>query len=242
MITLPDVSLIAITSGEEQECIQALEYSAVGVTFGQKILFTDNESLHFNGKIIKTQKFSNISEWGKFVVFELWKYIDTKFVLLVHPDGFLVNPSSWNPNFLNYDYIGAPWPIPKDTVSFRDHYGNIIRVGNSVSLRSRRLLKLPSEIGLRWENFDGGFPHEDGFLCVQHRHTLVEKHKIKFAPLSLAIEFGREYELPDHTFDRPLTFHKWSGKNAIYPNFNRKKYLKKKFQRVVKKVLKPNDN
>ena len=242
MIMLPNVSLIAITSGEEQECIQALEYSSAGVTFGQKILFTDNEFLHFDGKITKTQKFSNIGEWGKFVVFELWKYIDTDFVLLIHPDGFLVNPSSWNPNFLKYDYIGAPWPIPKDKFSFRDHYGNIIRVGNSVSLRSRRLLKLPSEIGLRWENFDGGFPHEDGFLCVQHRHTLVESHKIKFAPLSLAVEFGREYELSDYTFENPLTFHKWGGKNAIYPNFNRKKYLKKKFQRAVKKVLKPNGN
>jgi len=237
MLSLPNISLIAITSGEEQECIQALDYSSREIVFGKRILFTDDVSVKFSGKVVKTRKFSSIGDWGHFVVFELWQYIDTDYVLLVHPDGFVVNSKSWNPKFLDYDYVGAPWPIPSDKTSFRDHYGNIIRVGNSVSLRSKKLLQLPSIIGLTWNDFDGGFPHEDGFICVQHRHTLVERYQIKFPPLSIAVEFGRENEISEYAHEHPFTFHKWKGKNAHFPNFDRRKYYRKRLKKALKKAF-----
>jgi len=236
MLELSNVSLIAVTSGEEAECIKALNYSSQHIKFAKKILFTDKIVHNDDVQIIKTREFTSIGDWGKFIIFELHEFIDTDFVLLVHADGFVVNPSSWSNDFLEYDYIGAPWPVPKDNTSFRDHYGNIIRVGNSVSLRSKRLLSLPSSIGLKWSGFDGGFPHEDGFICVQHRHTLVEDFRMKFPPLELAMRFGREntIEIPYKT--EPFTFHKWRGANSKYPNFNRWKYFKKRLYRVIKKL------
>jgi hypothetical protein len=42
---------------------------------------------------------------------------DTEFAILVHEDGFIVNPECWSDEFLKYDYIGAPWPIPNDDFS-----------------------------------------------------------------------------------------------------------------------------
>jgi len=227
MISLENISLVAITDGEENECINAINFSSKNITFKSKLLFTPNIEFYDVNKeieIIGISKIKNISEWGKFVIFELHKYIDSDFIILIHPDGFIVNPQSWSNDFLNYDFIGAPWKLPKDNFSYRDFFGNIIRVGNSVSLRSKRILKLPSEIGLKWENFDHDFPHEDGFLTVQNRH-LLESKGIQFAPLSIAKYFSKEATIPENKGIETFLFHQWFGENKNYPCFGRKKNL-----------------
>ena len=33
--------------------------------------------------------------------------------MLIHSDGYVINPSAWRDDFLDYDYIGAPWPKNK---------------------------------------------------------------------------------------------------------------------------------
>lgn len=238
MISLENISLVAITDGEENECINAINFSSKNITFKSKLLFTPNIEFYDVNKeieIIGISKIKNISEWGKFVIFELHKYIDSDFIILIHPDGFIVNPQSWSDDFLNYDFIGAPWKLPKDNFSYRDFFGNIIRVGNSVSIRSKRILKLPSEIGLKWENFDHDFPHEDGFLTVQNRHILQE-NGIKFPTLEVACRFGREATIPENKNSQPFTFHKWSGRNKDYPCFNKTK-RRKKFYAKCKKAI-----
>jgi hypothetical protein len=49
-------------------------------------------------------------------IYEPGKHVDTEFAILVHEDGFIVNPECWR-WVLKYDYIGAPWPIPNDDFS-----------------------------------------------------------------------------------------------------------------------------
>jgi len=236
---LKNISLIAVTSGEESESIEALNYSSREINFHKKILFSDKFS---NSKIkginfINIPRLNNISEWGKFIVFDLYKFIESDFIILIHPDGFIVNPSSWTDDFLKYDFIGAPWKIPRDNYSCRDIYGNIIRVGNSVSIRSKKLLALPSKLKIKWDNFDHGYPHEDGFLNVQHRHLLQEKG-INFPTLDIACKFGREATIPENKNIDPFTFHKWSGKNKHFPCFNKKKRMKKFFFKINKGLKK----
>ena len=121
MISLENISLVAITDGEENECINAINFSSKNITFKSKLLFTPNIEFYDVNKeieIIGISKIKNISEWGKFVIFELHKYIDSDFIILIHPDGFIVNPQSWSDDFLNYDFIGAPWKLPKDNFSY----------------------------------------------------------------------------------------------------------------------------
>jgi hypothetical protein len=48
--------------------------------------------------------------YSKFILNDLHHYVDTDYCLVVHSDGFVLNASSWDPKFLSYDYIGAPWP------------------------------------------------------------------------------------------------------------------------------------
>jgi len=135
---LDSVTLVAVASVEVEATAKALEFSTKKLSF-EKVLLLSHYNPLTDSTIyehIQIGPFGSVKEWGKFVVFELYKYIQTQYIILVHADGFIVNPEAWDDNFLQYDYIGAPWPIPKDTFSYRDYYGNIIRMGNSISLRS----------------------------------------------------------------------------------------------------------
>lgn len=205
MVKLPNVTLCAIGSEKYREQQQnALDYSCIGIEFGAvKNIIVDC---------------NNIDEWNKIVVYDLGDYIETDFALLVHPDGFVVHPESWSDIFLEYDYIGSPFPLPTDSFSYRDIYGKIQRVGNSVSLRSKKLLRLPKQLNMEWRPFHG-FYNEDGYVSVNMRH-MYEGAGCKYAPIEVAKYFGRESEIPENAnVHKPFVFHKHEGRNNCYPNF-----------------------
>jgi len=214
-LLLDDVSLICVATKNVERAVLAMKYSEKNISFTQTILFS-----HYTPQIeghfahVKINPFASVEEWGEFMVYELHNYIKTKYILLVHDDGFVINAECWDNQFLNYDYIGAPWPIPTDEISYRTDAGELVRVGNSVSLRSKKLLELPTTLDLPWVPFHG-FLHEDGFLTVQYRDVL-KRNGVKYAPVSLAQKFGRECL---DSAEKPFTFHKWLGKNKDLPNF-----------------------
>lgn len=218
-LLLPNVTLAAMTSVKVRQTIKALKYSMRGIEFGQVILITHKKPLFLPSKIQYRYipQIKDINAFNYNMIYEMYKYIDTEFVLLVHYDGFVVNPEMWRKEFLDYDYIGSPWPLPKDDFSYRDYYGNICRVGNSVSIRSKKILEFPVKAKLPWED-DHGFFNEDGFLCCKNKH-IIEEHGMKIAPFELAKYFGHERILPEYEGIKPFLFHKWDGTNAKYPKF-----------------------
>jgi hypothetical protein len=219
-LQLPNVTLAAVTSVKVRPTIKALEYSMKDIDFGDVTLITHRKPL-FLPKGIRYQHIDRIDNINKFnyaMIYEMGQYVQTEFMLLVHYDGFVVNPSSWRDEFLDYDYIGSPWPLPKDDFSYRDINGEIIRVGNSVGIRSKRLLEFPKQAGIPFEA-DHGFFNEDGFVCVKNRH-LFTAAGMKFAPLEVAKYFGHESMIPEVQGIRPFVFHKWAGQNAEYPKFD----------------------
>lgn len=203
-IKLPNVTLVAVGNTQIEGMKKALEYSCSGIEWGEVSL-------------IKPTNVKNIDDWSRFIVFELGEAITTDYALLIHPDGFVVHPELWDWNWLNYDFIGSPWPLPTDDYSYRDVDGDIVRVGNSVSLRSKKLLDLPKKLGLEWREYYGNM-HEDGFICCHNRHIL-EEHGCKFAPLEIAAKFGREVPIPENENIDTFVFHKHQGRNSQYPNF-----------------------
>ncbi|MDO4284053.1 MAG: DUF5672 family protein [Eubacteriales bacterium] len=218
-LQLPNVTLAAMTSVKVRETIKAMQYSMRGVDFGAATLVTHRKPF-FLPKEIEYQHIDKIDEINKFnyaMIYDMHRYIHTDFMLLVHYDGFVVNPESWRDEFLDYDYIGSPFPLPKDDFSYRDINGNICRVGNSVSIRSKRLLEFPSQTGIPFEA-DHGFFNEDGFICCKNRH-LFEAAGMKYAPLEVAKYFGHEQMLPEFEGIKPFVFHKWEGTNAGYPRW-----------------------
>lgn len=219
MLKLKNITLIALTSVKIEKTIKALLYSSKDIEFGDIKLVSDIKPNNLPLKIKHEycDKMSNINEWNYAAIYKLGQHIDTEFAILIHDDGFIVNANAWKPEFLDYDYIGAPWPLPVDNFSFRDINGEIIRVGNSVSLRSKKLIDLPVNLNLEWKPFHGYY-NEDGFICVNYRHTYKE-HGIKFADIDIAKYFSHETMIPEIEGIKPFAFHRYFGSNNNYPRF-----------------------
>ncbi len=215
-LDLPNVTLVAFAGKKIYATVRALEYSTKKINYGRVLLISHKKPWYLpkNIDFEYTSKSKSMYEWCYKIIYKLHEYIKTDYIILVHSDGFVVNPESWKNSYLDYDYIGAPWPIPEDD-SYLDENKKVIRVGNSVSLRSKRILELPSILNLPWEPPDG-FYHEDGFLCCNVRNTLI-RHGIKYAPLEVAKYFSHESMIPEIAGISPFAFHKWHGSNSGYP-------------------------
>ncbi len=220
-LSLPNVTLAAMTSVNIYETVCALKYSMRGIDFGEVVLITDKKPFYLPRDITykHTDIIDEIDKFNYKMVYELTDYIDTDYVLLVHYDGFVVNPEMWQDEFLEYDYIGSPWPLPDNDYMYRDSEGNICRVGNSVSIRSKKLMDYPKEHNLKWEKVWDGNYNEDAFLCCVHKNEM-EEAGIKFAPIGIAKYFGHEHDIPEiQDVEYPFVFHKWWGRNKQYPMF-----------------------
>ena len=193
MLRLPEVTLIAFGTTNKAGMVRALAKSCEGIEWGDVRLV---DSVPCNG----------IDEWNKNIIYHLTDYVDTPFCVLIHPDGYVVNPEMWDDDWLNYDYIGAPWPLPTDDYSYRTPTGEIVRVGNSVSLRSKKILDLPKKLMLPWQAYYGN-TNEDGFLTCHNRDAL-EANGVKFAPIEVAKWFSKEIDIPENQdVEKPFCFH-----------------------------------
>jgi len=204
-LKLPQITLVSVTSVKIEDTVKSIRKSCGFIEFGDVKLLTDVD-IDLND--IKVEKINHLdyNGYSKFIVYELHNYIDTDYALIVQHDGFVTSPEKWNEEFLNYDYIGAPWDLPKDGFSYRDQFGNIIRVGNGgFSLRSKKLLSLPSKLNLEWKDYFGYY-NEDGFFTCHNRHEF-EKEGCVFAPLEVAKHFSHESKIPDIEGITPFGFH-----------------------------------
>ncbi len=192
-LQLPNITAIALTDHKFTEHQAVLDKMCENIDFGDAKIIFDKGIDH------------DVNNWNRKIVYDLWKYVDTDYAFLFHADGFIIHPELWNSKWLELDYIGAPWPLPTDDYSYRDELGDIVRVGNSVGLRSKKIMKLPTELKLEWKSFYGN-TNEDGFLCCHHRKTL-EAHGCKFATFEQALNFGKEFELPEHKGRDTFCFH-----------------------------------
>lgn len=192
MLKLPQVTLIALTNKDFQGHKRALDISSEGIEWGAK-------------KIIWDDTIKNIDDWNYKMIYELHNYVQTDYAMVIHADGYVINPQLWREEWLKYDYIGAPWPLPKDNYSYLTPEGNLVRVGNSVSLRSSKILRLPQKLNLEWKPYYG-YTNEDGFLCCHNRKAL-EDNGCTFAPLDVAKHFSKEHDIPENIGLDTFAFH-----------------------------------
>lgn len=219
-LQLHNVALAAMSSVNLYETVQALKYSMRGIEFGDAVLISDHRPWYLPRGIrfSKTTRLDSIDAFNYKMVYELHEHIRTDYALIVHADGFVIHPEKWSEDFLQYDYIGAPWPEPDNDYLYRDADRVLRRVGNSVSIRSRRIMEYPLKHDLEWKPGFDGFYNEDIFLCCLYR-TQMEADGLTWAPLDVAVRFGREHPIPENCGIEPFSFHKWRGENADYPRF-----------------------
>lgn len=217
-LSLPNVTLVAVTGIEIKKAMYALWRSQIGIEFNRVLLITDSRVIinrqDTQIRILENYSLNSIDAYSKFIVFELYKYIETDFVLIVQADGYVLNPKKWRNEFTDYDYIGAPWRIRED--AYIDPFGKHQRVGNGgFSLRSRKLLEIPLTQEIMWNVNDSNFykhmgvnsQAEDGVICIHNRH-IYEKFGIKFAPLELAMQFSCEQKVDEFNGELTFGFHK----------------------------------
>ncbi len=172
---LRDVTLICYENRHHAAALSLMAAMTRAADFGAARLLN-----HFQG-------WHAFNYWENF---ETWKYVTTDFSLCMHLDGYMLRPQLWDPAWLAYDYIGAPWPYAL----------NADRVGNGgFCLKSRRLLNRVASLPL--PKTDKPVPG-DVLLCSHFRQQLIEEG-FKFAPVAVAARFSVENpvrETPAETF------------------------------------------
>ncbi len=226
-IELKNITLVTISSIHIEVTLLSLVISNLNVNFNRILFFTSEEveqrylTLFPQLEIIKIKPIKSLIEYSRFVLKELYQYIETDYCLITQNDGFIINPEKWDQDFLNYDYIGAPWlkntPLLSDqnVVKMLDFSKN--RVGNGgFSLRSKKLLELASQ--LDFDNIKTLSKSEDLIICYYY-YDWFKEQDIKFAPLDVAIKFSFEQPIEEYqniTWKDTFGFH---GKNHLMSIF-----------------------
>jgi|TARA_R110000823_G_scaffold268948_1_gene388750 hypothetical protein len=231
MLNLNNITIVCATSVRIDESIHALQESAKHGNFAdvKLITHTSDGELPHAPEGIKVEQCDKLTYKGysKFIIYDLYKHIDSEFALIINWDGFIINPDKWDSEFLEYDYIGALWT--KDH-SYKDINGRDIFVGNGgFSLRSKELLELPTRVDIPWEPREGKYWQEDALVSVKNRH-IYEEAGLTWAPKRVAAKFSQEFhneEIEENKDVTPFGFH---GKVALdrFTNWNKKDYYKAK--------------
>ena len=189
MLKLESITMLSINCIDAEVTVKALNHSSRKISFGAVKLMSSVRPANITPDIewIKIAPL-DLDGYSVFVLNELWKYVSTPHCLIIQNDGYVLNPHLWRPEFLDYDYVGAPWP----------ELHNSDRVGNGgFSLRSKKLLDLTRDMPCTMA--------EDLMICsVMRKH--LEERGIKFAPVHVASKFSLELPIKglhnklSHTF------------------------------------------
>lgn len=187
-LALPTVTLAAVTSIAIEQTARAMARSMDAVAFAAALWVCDVPPPEFLADRviwIRVAPITTRNAYSQFIMKELGLLLQTQHVLLVQWDGYVIDPTAWNPEFLDFDYIGAPWP----------HFRDAHTVGNGgFSLRSQRLLRATAMLPQTMEA-------EDVAICRTWRPRLEEEYGICFAPEDVARRFAFERsEPPEKTF------------------------------------------
>ena len=186
-LALPQVTLVCVDTRTPTLGLEAMLRCMAQVRFADAVLFTTTEQRGVlqagprrpNTDVLRFEAVDvpDVAAYSHFMLRGLLAHVSTGHALVVQWDGYVVDTTAWSPEFLQVDYIGAPWPDARPG----------FEVGNGgFSLRSRRLLEALQ---------DPGFPPrhpEDVCIGVDHRRRLEAEHGIRFAPIALARRFAHE--------------------------------------------------
>ncbi len=200
MKELPSVELVCVEGREDKESLnrslKALLYSAKHIKF-RRVLFLAPVKPDIEGdyEFAEIKSMYDMETYSRFMIKEYFKHLKNDYSLTVQWDGFIVKPELWNDSFLDFDWIGAPWPP--------DWPNRVSRVGNGgFCLRSKKLLETVATL-----DFEASPSKiEDNFICLENYYHL-QGLGFKFAPPSLAAEFSWENPVPEREFGNSFGFH-----------------------------------
>ena len=187
-VSLPSVTLVCIDCVNPPLAAMALDWSRRGIQFGAVKLLSHvrPDNLPAGCQWVPIPPL-DLDGYNAFCLCDLWRHVDTEHALTIQTDGYVLRPECWDHDWLQYDYIGAPW-----RTEFA--WASLSRVGNSgFCLRSRRLLRATAEqfTPAREEAFRSlhGRVIDDVATC-QFLYPELAAAGYRFAPSPVAIRFS----------------------------------------------------
>lgn len=196
-LQLPTVTLLCCDCVNVKRAIRVLERCKSLCDFGAVKLLTSLPTEYEHR--VEIMPLNSLITYSIFMLTRCNDYFDTPHVLIVQRDGWILNTSAWNNNWLNYDYI-APIFVQYDKVG-----------SGGFSLRSKRLMQQVTHIVPKWDGTDESAHkiqnrvdyYEDGVICLSGKFS-----KFKFANLSDAAMFAQGGNRnPRYYREYPFGFH-----------------------------------
>lgn len=187
MVNLENIVVVIADTLNYQDSIYAIKRTLRQITPKKVLFFTDMKNHSGNRindlvTIVEIEKFKGVADYNSWIINKMPGLVDLlvddySHVLVIQHDGFVLDGTSWDPLFLEYDYIGAPWL-----------YIDGRNVGNGgFSLRSKKLLELTKNLVV--------LGPEDECIGRLWRGSL-ELSGCKFAPVGVAKDFSFELNKP----------------------------------------------
>ena len=191
-LKLPNVTLLSATSSEMDQAQISMKISLQNIEFGAaKLLCTSVPKQKYPDiEYVSIPPLKSVDDYNEIIFQDLHKYFETSHCLIVQSDSFVVNSSLWKEEFLQFDYIGAPWSnkiqINPNLVLHLEKN----TVGNGgFSLRSHKLAKTTAKIDFNSLKFP--LKSEDIIIC-HYLYKEMLNNGIRFAPPELAAQFSME--------------------------------------------------
>lgn len=214
MLKLPSVTLFCADCVNAERAVAAIEKCKAVCEFGAVKFLTSLPTTCEHR--ISIPHLPSLVDYSIFMLVRAPQYVDTKHVLVIQHDGYIINPGSWEDGWLNYDYIGPQF--------IQDHVENHHKVGSGgFSLRSKALMEFARQRAPAWDGSPQSTAlaqtqvglYEDGFICHRLYRDIMQAG-MRIAPLAEARKFAQggwpQLASPKrndrtHYVERPFGFH-----------------------------------
>lgn len=180
MLQLPDLTIWTIVWNDDARWFvkagEVLAYCRKTIQCDRMVMFLHRQLPEGNYpfEVVQIPQL-NWQSYNIFVNRVIPLHIRTGWSMCVHEDGFPIDFSMWDPKFLEYDFIGAPW---NDRV-----------VGNGgFCIESKKLHNLKCDMPITQEDFTVGSDR----LVSSVRRAYFEEQGARFAPFEVAVKFSTE--------------------------------------------------
>lgn len=182
---MKDITLVVIDFLYHDLAKFSIEQTLKHIDAKEILIVSDRQILSGARHLIR-EPILTAEAYNQYMLSGVAEHINTKHALFIQWDGMACNKQSWTDEFLEYDYIGAPWSWETPDRA----------VGNGgFSLRSKRLLDACLDQYIRFTNF---YKNEDELIGKLFRSFLEEKYSIRYPTVELARQFSVEERIDMH--------------------------------------------
>lgn len=173
-----------------------------------KIYFFGSSPLNAGESFYKINRIKSINEYNSILLYTVPFFVEEDYICVFQWDGYPLNQTRFAEAFLDFDYIGAPWPDLRGGKQIVGNGGFSIRSNRMMQFISHNRIELQHKTTVLRQKTDP----EDVYICVS-LHEILIQNGFTFAPVELASQFSFEAPPAQDTFG----FHGAFNLPFLYP-------------------------